>query len=352
MITLNAQPIIQVNELFFSDNGQIRSVSNNHRIRFRKSEDILELQEYGAISFSSGVTDGSSTNKMWLESNGNLGIGTTTPDSKLHVYNDVDGASNLIANFESLRSNSNVYLRLKNLDYTGGNDYMLFAAADGAVGFHQSGKGNRFVLGQSGNVGIGSYSSSRKLRVYSNENGIALFDNPFGAFQVFGTKISFVSTITNGNPHCYLQDQDNSDDRYLIQGLGGGGNVDAFYVTSSGKTGLGVVPSGDYRLEVNGTIRAKEIIVASDWADFVFDEDYKLPSLSEVEAHIAEFGHLPGIPSEEDVESQGVSLGEMNARLLQKVEELTLYTLEQQKEIEELRALILSKENNHESNNL
>ena len=74
-------------------------------------------------------------------------------------------------------------------------------------------------------------------------------------------------------------------------------------------------------------------------ADFVFKKYYKLPTLGEVKKHIIEKGTLPGIPSESDVKANGVSLGEVNALLLQKIEELTLYVIKQQEEIEQLKAL-------------
>lgn len=90
-------------------------------------------------------------------------------------------------------------------------------------------------------------------------------------------------------------------------------------------------------MDVNGTIRAKEIKVESNWADFVFRKDYKLPALEEVKKHIEEKGTLPGVPSESDVKVNGVNLGEVNALLLQKIEELTLYTIEQQDIIENMK---------------
>ncbi|MFQ9317176.1 hypothetical protein [uncultured Dysgonomonas sp.] len=92
------------------------------------------------------------------------------------------------------------------------------------------------------------------------------------------------------------------------------------------------------KLEVNGTIRSKEVkIEATGWSDFVFDENYKLPSLSEVENHIKENKHLPNIPSEKEVLKDGVNVVEMQGKLLQKIEELTLYMIDQDKQIKELR---------------
>lgn len=116
---------------------------------------------------------------------------------------------------------------------------------------------------------------------------------------------------------------------------------DAFF---DGFVGIGtnsfIDGNDEYRLSVNGRIRAKAVKVYTGWADFVFDNSYCLPPLFEVEKFIAENGHLKDIPSAEDVESNGIELGEMNKLLLQKIEELTLYTIQQQKEIEELKSII------------
>ena len=107
----------------------------------------------------------------------------------------------------------------------------------------------------------------------------------------------------------------------------------------NGNVGIGTLDTQGYKLSVNGTIRAKEIKVDSDWADFVFKKDYKLPTLREVETHINENGTLPGVPSESEVKANGINLAETNALLLQKIEELTLYVIKQQEEIEQLKAL-------------
>ena len=87
-----------------------------------------------------------------------------------------------------------------------------------------------------------------------------------------------------------------------------------------------------------GQVKAKSIKVTLDgWSDFVFDEGYHLPSLYELEKYVATNRHLPDIPSAKEVEDNGVDLGEMNAKLLQKVEELTLYVIDLQKQIDELK---------------
>ncbi|AFD06642.1 prefoldin domain-containing protein [Solitalea canadensis] len=124
------------------------------------------------------------------------------------------------------------------------------------------------------------------------------------------------------------------------------------------RNGLTILPQNGYvgigtktpkeELSVNGKIRAKEIKVENtNWPDYVFTLSYNLPSLQETEQHIKEKGHLPGIPSAEEVKNNGVDLGEMNAKLLQKIEELTLHLIrlekqngQQQKAIEVLQSKI------------
>ncbi|MBX7045483.1 MAG: hypothetical protein K1X86_06530 [Ignavibacteria bacterium] len=104
-----------------------------------------------------------------------------------------------------------------------------------------------------------------------------------------------------------------------------------------GNTAIGTSNvSNTYKLSVLGKIRATEIVVETGWSDFVFEKNYKLRSLSEVEQFVNENKHLPDIPSEKEVTENGVSLGEMQSKLLQKVEELTLYIIDQNKRIEKL----------------
>jgi hypothetical protein len=112
----------------------------------------------------------------------------------------------------------------------------------------------------------------------------------------------------------------------------------------SGNVGIGTTSPGTYKLAVNGTIRAKEVIVDTGWSDYVFADDYRLAPLSEIEAHIKAEKHLPGIPSADDVEAGGVSLGDMQSKLLAKVEELTLHLIRIEKENTELRQRVQTLE--------
>jgi len=108
-------------------------------------------------------------------------------------------------------------------------------------------------------------------------------------------------------------------------------------IIASGNVGIGTNTPAE-KLSVNGNIRAKEIKVeAANWPDYVFEKDYQMPSLTETEAFINEHKHLPGMPNKDQVAAEGISLGEMNRKLLEKVEELTLLLIEKEKEISLLK---------------
>ncbi len=113
------------------------------------------------------------------------------------------------------------------------------------------------------------------------------------------------------------------------------GNVISY---TAGNVGIGTT-SPDEALTVKGKIHTEEVRVdlSVPAPDYVFKKEYKLLSLSEIQAHIDTYGHLPNVPSAKEMETKGVELGTMEMKLLEKIEELTLYLLQQNQQIEELR---------------
>ena len=102
-------------------------------------------------------------------------------------------------------------------------------------------------------------------------------------------------------------------------------------IQAGGNIGIGTT-TPDQKLAVNGTIHSKVVLVdLTGWSDYVFKPEYQIPSLSEVKKYIDEKGRLPEMPSEQEIVKNGLNMGEMNKLLTKKVEELTLYLIEQEK---------------------
>ena len=259
---------------------------------------------------------------------GKVGINTDDPSGRLSVNGDLHLYD---------QSNSNVklilgYFHYHSLDYAAINAYDLSA-----------GTGKNLVLNStpsdvpSAYVGIGPLNPIQTLDINGRlnlrlgviQNGTTPISNSsdLGLYsQLSGYHMRFV---TNNAPIRFFTDAGTN----LI------GGTSTMVIHNNGSVGIGTEsPDVNYKLSVNGGIRCKSVRVETYWSDFVFRADYKLRTLSEVEAYVKENGHLPEIPSETEVSANGVELGDMTSKLLQKVEELTLYIIEQQKEIEKLKA--------------
>jgi len=187
---------------------------------------------------------------------------------------------------------------------------------------------------------FGAYTPEVKL---SNENGkVVIFINDrkyFNRFSVrgFATGISETAAWFSGWSVADEALSGTSTTTLPYKNAVGELNFPSGVIKSNGNIGIGTI-NPQNKLDVNGTVHAKEVKVdMAGWADFVFQKDYELAALEEVEKHIQEKGHLPNIPSAKEVIDNGLSLGESQKLLLQKIEELTLYVIEQNKEIKQLK---------------
>lgn len=180
---------------------------------------------------------------------------------------------------------------------------------------------------------------------HSNTNGIS------ATFGSQGNKLYIVPSLSvdgyndmaeSGDAGIFWSDGNSGGGQNSSSGLvisPHSGSKAGLRLTADGKVNIGSPYAGinhaDYKLGVNGKVLAKEIFVTLDyWADFVFAEEYKLRSLNELDIYIKEHKHLPDVPSEKDVLANGSNLGVMDAVLLQKVEELTLYLIELNQKLE------------------
>jgi hypothetical protein len=178
------------------------------------------------------------------------------------------------------------------------------------------------IWNSSGNVGIGTVTPAQKLSIQDTIFPRALF-----------------SKIGIGN--WYVGGDGSSGNNFAIRY----NSISSYItITNTGNVGIGT-SNPQYPLDVYGTIHSKQIKVdLSGTPDYVFDKDYRLPTLTETEAYINQNHHLAEIPSADEITKNGLDLGEMNKLLLKKVEELTLYMIEkdkaenQQKEINKLQA--------------
>lgn len=213
------------------------------------------------------------------------------------------------------------------------------------------GTGNSSIFG---NLGIGTTDPKAKLHVFGQENGAfngLVIDNKknYGS----GTGISQTSRIVlslteNGVPNPLdrifgiiesgtLSESSSAEGKLSFYVREGGSVNEKLRINSNGNVGIGTTDPKN-KLSVNGTIWAKEVKVSlSDAADWVFDANYKLKPLADVEKYIYENKHLPEIPSAEEFRQNDMNLSEMSNKLLQKIEELTLYAIEQQKELDRLK---------------
>lgn len=264
------------------------------------------------------VSDDASNNKVLLvPDGGKVGIGTTTSSDPLEVKGNIiritDG------------TNDNLWNR-------------LVTNSDGTFSIKNPSGVNHLVI--NGNqIGIGTNTPSSKLDIRGLGDGTELLrfttERPW-VFRQTSTagsaQLDLHSTVSDKNFKITSMNN-NRAAQFLVSDNASSNRV--LLVPDGGRVGIGTTTFGNHTLAVEGSIGAREIKVeANGWSDFVFENNYNLRTLNEVEDYIVKNKHLPEIPSEEEVNVNGINLGKMDAKLLQKIEELTLYLIQQNKRLD------------------
>jgi hypothetical protein len=211
---------------------------------------------------------------------------------------------------------------------------------------------NLYVNPKYTNVGIGTTKPVQQLHVQGGNilispNALEAPGSRNGSL-LFSDGVSARNTLGEWGIEYYSNNMDyesNGLNFWKPYSSGSGGANNILFLRNDGNIGIGTQQTHNYKLAVNGKILCTELKVQleKEWGDYVFDKSYKLRPLHEVEKYITENKHLPEVPSAEEVKANGLNMGEMNTLLMKKVEELTLYIISQQKQIDELKSVLQSK---------
>lgn len=290
------------NSFFGNRSGQITTNNQNSFFGALSGRFNTVGQRNTFIGFNSGRNNDSGNNNSFVGFASGLG--------------NISGINNSYVGMntgrENADGNNNVFLgHSAGQNMTNGNRNVYLGADSGQQAM---GSGNVFLGYRSGRIETGN----NKLVIDNNDvDAIPLVYGDFASGQ-----LGINTTVLPSN---------------MAFAVGGNAIINGTLYTN-GKLSIGTTGDDpDYDLTVKGKIHAQEVRVDLDGAiapDYVFYTDYDLSSLNEVEAYITKNGHLPNIPSAKQMEANGVNLKEMNLKLLEKIEELTLYTIQQEKELE------------------
>jgi hypothetical protein len=345
------------------------------------------------IQFKTGGTrktwmgiDGASNFRIGKENGGaiilqgsNVGIGNATPGYQLDVSGVIASNSNTPLTFTNTGTGTYnrtvVYNDPSNglyFDLARTTDLVSGTPIDFNVGA-RGGSGPLFTIkGVSGNVGIGTTNPAAKLSVVNSiVNNAVLTHGMFGYSGITNNRsitIQQIGNVSTANQYLFLNGGlgsssvvgsptltstyapsfgfESNDNNLNILTSPSGTNataIRAMSFSSGGNVGIGTTNINDasYKLFVETGIRTRKLKVdQTSWPDYVFHKYYNLPSLAEVEQFINKNKHLPDVPSAAEVEKNGLDLGENQALLLKKIEELTLYVIELKKENEKMNERI------------
>lgn len=208
----------------------------------------------------------------------------------------------------------------------------------------------------SGNVGIGTTSPIRALDIVSststgNTPFINIVNTSGATPNSFGPGIVLDNRVSGKSPFIINERQDVTS-RFSIS-RANSPYTDYLCILQNGNVLIGnwYQVNSSYKLDVSGNVRANKVVVNTTGADYVFDSTYHLTSIDSLRTFIKEHHHLPEIPSARKLKDSGADIGEMQRLQLQKIEELTLYLIEKDEEISELKHRISLLEKKEEQAN-
>jgi hypothetical protein len=326
---------------------------------------LITLLSVFQFTYAQWTTSGTN---IYNSNTGNVGVGTTNPLTRLHITGNgssVDAGNGYQINGDGLAVQANAGSRSTT---TGAQlEFVIPANTDG-TNFWGQGRiitvaGNSSNASAVGEMILGTRRSFNKLGTgsqwyYGNDiiidgNGnvtipilttpsltTGISANATNTFQeVLANNYYGISDVSYPGQFRWYTSPNNSlykdNALYQLRGWDEGSNTENTILTAtgSGSVGIGTI-NPQNKLDVNGTIHSKQVNVdLTGWSDYVFNKDYPLPTLTETEAYIAQNHHLAEIPSANEVAKNGLDLGEMNKLLLKKVEELTLYLIEKDKQV-------------------
>jgi hypothetical protein len=311
---------------------------------------------------------------VFIQPNGNIGINNPLPvgaldvrsanpvnQGSIRIFGDAMGTVESIGHF--------------NMGFATGHDFnineganAIFSIKNGNVGINELGPNEKLEVNGNvritGNLGVGAYPALEKLHVTA---GNARFDGHVGIggpstaenLRILDPTNAHlkVATSSNNSPATISIENLTSGYKFYMDGSAnyighiGSGSTDLINFQKSpgvfpafpqvwigGKPTTGT-HANDFLFAVNGKMVARAIYVTEscNWADYVFDPNYELPKLEDVEVFYKANKHLPEVPTAKDVEENGIDVAQMNTLLLKKIEELTIYLVEQQKEITRIK---------------
>ena len=305
----------------------------------------------GGADLLMGANNGSITpTRLYFAQNGYVGIGSQSPSQKLTVDVGSEAASNGITVKRAVSTLYDLWGLRINYDEALGSSHYIFDDAndshsldfesDNAMAFNTGGPTQRMCITNTGMVGIGTTAPNTTFHV--NGNGT---DDIFRIQRLGGTKMWMDATGKIGIGTLFTPS--NALDVYggMTIGYNYSSVAPSWGLLVSGAVGIGTTTiATGYKLAVDGKIICTELTVQpyASWPDYVFADNYKLPSLLDLEKQIKENKHLPGIPSAKEVKDNGIHVGDMQTMMMEKIEQLTLYIIDLKKENQKMQSEIES----------